>query len=101
VPSHSADPFSSHLAVSAPAIGDELAAGMPLMPGSFAAKSSDGLTTAAAHNFPATAHDADEVTGNAPSVSGAYIYGYDSAGNPTLADAGDYYYSSDHQPPPS
>jgi hypothetical protein len=100
VPSHSADRSSSHLAaVAAPALGDELTAAMPVLPGRSAAGSSDDLTATAARNSPATADDADEVTGKVPSVSGAYIYGYDSAGNPTLLDAG-YYCSSDRMPPP-
>ena len=37
-------------------------------------------------------------TGKAPSVSGAYVYGFDSAGNPTIADAGSCR-SSDRKPP--
>ena len=53
-----------------------------------------GLTTTAAGNSPAMADDVDVVTGEVPSVSGAYIYGYDSAGDPTLTDA-DYYGISD------
>jgi hypothetical protein len=100
VPSHSAEPSSSYLAaVTALALGDELAAAMTVLPGRPAAGSSDDLTATAARNSPATANEADEVTGNASSVSGAYIYGYDSAGIPTLVDAG-YYCSSYRKPPP-
>jgi hypothetical protein len=58
--------------VAGPALRDELAAAMPV----------------AARDSPATADDSDDVTGKPPSVSGAYIYGYDSAGNPTLTEAG-------------
>jgi hypothetical protein len=60
---------------------------VPVLPGRCVAGSSDDLT-AAARISPASASDADEVTGKAPGVSGAYIYGYDSAGNPALTDAG-------------
>jgi hypothetical protein len=55
-------------AVAAPALRDELAAAI----------------AAAARDSRATA---DDVTGQAPSVGDAYIYGYDSAGNPTLTQA--------------
>jgi len=61
---------------------------MPVLPGRSAAGNDGDLAATAARNSPATADDADEVTGKVPSVSGAYIYGYDSAGNPTLTDAG-------------
>ncbi len=84
--SHSADQTSSGIAgVAAPA----LAASVAAMPG-LSAAGGGGLTTTAAGNSPATADDVDDVTGEAPSVSGAYIYGYDSAGNPTLTDVGHY-----------
>jgi hypothetical protein len=46
--------------------------------------------TAPARNSPGTDPDPDDVSGNAPIVSGTYIYGFDSAGNPTLTDAGPY-----------
>jgi hypothetical protein len=52
--------------------------------------SGDDLTTMPVRNSPATASDPDDLTGNALIVSGAYIYGYDSAGNPTVTDAGCY-----------
>jgi hypothetical protein len=61
---------------------------MPALPASSAAGRRDDLVTTPARNSPATAIDADDVTGKAPSGRGAYIYGYDSAGNPTLTDAG-------------
>jgi hypothetical protein len=83
-----ADRSSSHLAaVPALALGDDLAATMPLVPGS-ATRNADDLTATAAANSPITANDADEVTGRARSVGSAYMYGYDSAGNPTLTDVG-------------
>jgi hypothetical protein len=97
MPAHSADRSASHhAAVAAPALGGELAAAMPVLPGRSAAGNGDDLTTTAARNAPARADDA---TGKAPGVSGAYIYGYDSAGNPTIADAGSYR-SCDRKPPP-
>ena len=34
--------------------------------------------------------DAVDFTAHAQNVSGAFVYGYDSAGNPTLTDAGCY-----------
>jgi hypothetical protein len=48
----------------------------------------DDLTKTTACNSQATATGADDVKSNAPSVSVAYVYGYDSAGNPTLTDIG-------------
>jgi hypothetical protein len=72
---------------------------MPESPGCSPAGNGNDLTTMiAARDSPATTNDADEVTGNAPGVSGAYTYGYDSAGNPTLTDAGNYW-SSDRNSP--
>jgi hypothetical protein len=56
-----------------------------------------GDETTAARNSPATADDADDMTGTTVGVSGAYSYGYDSAGNPTLAAAD--YRSSDRNVP--
>jgi hypothetical protein len=96
VSSHSADRTSSGVAgVAAPA----LAAAVAALPGRSAAGNGDHLTTmTAARDSPATAGDVDDVTGKAPSGSGAYIYGYDSAGNPTLTDAASYS-SSDRNPP--
>lgn len=49
--------------------------------------------------LPAIVDDAGDVIGNAPRTSGTYIYGYDSAGNPTLTD-GLSHYSSDRNRPP-
>lgn len=96
---HSADRSWSHLAaVPAPALGDELAAIVSLVPGS-AAGNADDLTGTSARHSPTTANDADEVTGRARSVSGAFIYGYDSPGNPTLTDVG-YSCSSGPKPLP-
>ena len=92
--SHSADRTSSGIAgVAAPA----LAAAVAASPGRSAAGTGADLTTRAVRNSPA-AHDADEVTGKMPSISVAYIYGYDAAGNPTLRDA-DCYGSSDRKAP--
>jgi hypothetical protein len=88
VPAHSADRSSSLIAaVAAPALEDELVPAMRVLPGRSAA-GNDDLTATAARNSPAAADKADEVPGMVPSVSGAYIYGYDSAGNPTLTDVG-------------
>jgi hypothetical protein len=81
MPSDPTDRPSSHIAAVVPAPGDELASAMPVLPGRSAAGNGDDLTTTAARNSPATAHD-DDVTGNAPTLSGAFIYGYDSAGKP-------------------
>ena len=90
--SHSADRTSSGIAgVAAPALAGAVAA----LPGLAAGGNRDDrTTTTAARQSPAAADDADDVTGKAPGVSGAYIYGYDSSGNPTLTDAG-YQYSND------
>jgi hypothetical protein len=87
VPSHSADQCSSPIAVAAPALAASLG-GMAALPGRSASGNGDDLTTTPACSSPVTATDPDDVTGSPPVVSGAYIYGYDSAGNPTLADAG-------------
>jgi hypothetical protein len=85
VSSHSADRTSSGIAgIALPA----LAAAVALPLGRSAATSRDDLTTTtAARQSPATAGDEGDVPRKAPSGSGAYIYGYDSAGNPTLTDA--------------
>jgi hypothetical protein len=90
--SYSADRTSPGIAgVAAPALAGAVAA----LPGLAAAGNRDDLTTTtAARQSPSAADDADDVTGKAPRVSGAYIYGYDAAGNPTFTDAG-YQYSSD------
>jgi hypothetical protein len=61
---------------------------MPTLPGHSAAGNGDDLTTRPARKSPATATDGDDISRQAQSVSGAYIYGYDSAGNPTLTDLG-------------
>jgi hypothetical protein len=91
VSSHSADRTSPGIAgVAAPA----LAAAVAALPGLSAAGNGDDLTATAARKSRATADDAADVTGKPSIGSGAYIYGYDSAGNPTLADAG-YSWSSD------
>ncbi len=93
--SHPADQSSSRIAgVAAPA----LAAAVAASPGRSAAGNGADLTTTAVRNSPAAADDADDVTGKPPGIRGAYIYGYDAAGNPTLADA-DCYGSSDRTPP--
>jgi hypothetical protein len=96
VSSHSADRISSGIAgVAAPA----LAAAAVALPGRCEAVNGDHLTTmTAARGSPATAGDADDVTGKAPSGGGAYIYGYDSAGNPILTDAANHCFS-DRNPP--
>lgn len=63
--------------------------GTPPWPGRPAA-GDDVVITGLACESPATAVDPGNVPGEAPSVSGAaYIYGYDSGGNPTLTNAGD------------
>ncbi|MGB6457135.1 MAG: hypothetical protein WBH47_21910 [Streptosporangiaceae bacterium] len=54
--------------------------------------------TTAARNSPATADHCEDMTGKALGGGGAYSYGYDSAGNPTLAVAG-YYRPSDRNLP--
>lgn len=77
--------------VAAPA----LAAAVAESPGRSAAGNDDDLTTTTPRNSPATATDPDDVTRKAPSFSDAYIYGYDSAGNPALTDAGGYHRFSD------
>jgi hypothetical protein len=87
VPSQSADECSSRIAVAAPALAASLG-GMAALPDRSAVGNGNEVTTTPARNSPATANDPNDVTGKAPRVSGAYIYGYDSAGNPTLADAG-------------
>jgi hypothetical protein len=95
VSSHSADRTSPGIAgVAAPAVAAAVAA----LPGLSAAGIGDDLTTTAARKSRGTADDAAGVTGKPPIGSGAYIYGYDSAGNPTLADAG-YSCSSDAKLP--
>ena len=93
---HSAARFSSRITgVAAPA----LAAAVAASPGRSVAGNGDDLTTSA-RNCPATANDAGGVTGKAPGISGAYIYiyGYDSAGNPTFKDAGFYGISDGNLP---
>jgi hypothetical protein len=68
---------------------------MPVLPGSAATGNCNDVTTmTAACDFPAT--DAGDMTRNGSRLSGTYVYGYDSAGNPTLTDAG---YFSDRTPP--
>jgi hypothetical protein len=96
VSSHSADRTSSGIAgVAAPALAATVAA----LPGRSAVGIGDDFTAmTAARDSAATAGDAKDVTGKATGGSGAYIYGYDSAGNPTLADAANSC-SSDHTPP--
>ena len=86
MPSDSADLSSSHLAaVSASGLDDELPAAMPALAGRSAAGTGDDLITTAVRTSPVTA---DDLPGKAPSLSGAYIYGFDDAGNPTLTDSG-------------
>lgn len=83
MPSDSADRSSSRIAaVAATALGASPADAMPALPGRSAAENIDDLATTAAPYSPATATDPDALTGRAPKVSGAYIYGYDFAGNP-------------------
>jgi hypothetical protein len=96
VSSHSADRTSSGIAGVA---AQALAATVAALPGPAAAGSAyDLTTTTTARDSPATTDDPGRVAGNAPRISGAYIYGYDSAGNPTLADARNYR-SADRNPP--
>ena len=93
---HSADRSWSGIAgVPAPALSAAVAASR----GRSAAANDDDLTTTTPRNCPATATDSGDVTRNAPSLSDAYIYGYDSAGNRTLTDAGSYYRFCDSELP--
>jgi hypothetical protein len=57
-------------------------------PSRSATEHGDELATTTARLSPGAPDDADDVTGTSPGVSGLYVYGYDSAGNPTLTDAG-------------
>ena len=92
--SHSADRSSSGIAgVAAPA----LAAAVAALPGDAAAGKADDLTATPAPDSPVTVGGAGVVTGKTPCVSGPYVYGYDSAGIPTLTDAG-YNGSSERKP---
>lgn len=94
--SHSAERFSLQIAAGpALAFTGELAAAMPVLPGRPAAGDGDDLTTTETANSRRTVSDGNDVAGTTPKASGAYIYGYDSAGNPTLTDLG----SSDHKLP--
>jgi hypothetical protein len=61
---------------------------MRALPGHSAAGNDDDRTAATGPNSPVAVVGPDDVTDKASSVSGAYIYGYDSAGNPTLTDVG-------------
>jgi hypothetical protein len=70
---------------------------MPGPPGRSADGNGDDLTTPPGRDCRTTATDPDELTGKETSVGGAYLYGYDFAGNPTLTDAG--YRSSDGKLP--
>ena len=82
--SHSADRSSSGIAgVAAPA----LAAAAAALPGDAAAGNADDLTATPARDSPVPVDRAGDVTGKALCVSGPYVYGYDSAGIPTLTDA--------------
>jgi hypothetical protein len=92
VPSHSADRSSSRLAaVASPVLEEELAAPMPVLPAFSAAGNRNDLHhDDLSPRLPAIVDDAGDVTGNAPGISGTYIYGFDSAGNPTLTDAPNY-----------
>jgi hypothetical protein len=68
------------------------------LPGRYADGNGDDLATTPVRNSADTASDPDDVIGTAPIVSGAYIYGYDSAGNPTLTNAGWYHRSHSELP---
>ena len=80
MPSHSADRPPAQIAAATAALGDELAASVPVLQ----CLSAPG--------------NGDDLTAEAPGVRGAYTYGYDSAGNPTFADPG-YACSSDRNLP--
>jgi hypothetical protein len=85
VPSPAADQSSSRVAaVAAPELEASPAAAMPASPGCTADGNGDDLITTPQCNSQITATDPDGLMGNGP---GGYIYGYDSAGNPTLTDA--------------
>ena len=86
--SDSADRPSFRTAAVRPATVEGAPAGTPALPGHSAAGNGDDLTTTSARNSMAIATDADDVSEPAHSVSRAFIYGFDSAGNPTLTDAG-------------
>ncbi len=96
MPFHSADRSSSQPeAVACPALEDELAATMPVLPGAFRAGNGNGLhRDDGSTRLPVTV----DMTGNAPAINGAYIYGYDSAGDPTLTDAPDSCSSDRYRP---
>jgi hypothetical protein len=86
VTAHTADQSWSRIAgIAAPA----LAAAVAASPGRSAAANGDRLPTRLAPTSPVTA-DPDDGTALASSLSRGFIYGFDSAGNPTLTDA-DYY----------
>jgi hypothetical protein len=94
VTAHTADPSWSRIAgIAAPA----LAAAVAASPGRSAAANGDKLAKGPAPTSPVTA-DPDDGTALAASLSRGYIYGFDSAGNPTLTDA-DYYRSSGNKMP--
>ena len=94
MPSHSDDRSSPHSdGVAAPALGFAPASAVAAQPDRSADGNGDDFATTPARHPSATAINADQVMGMAASVNGAYIYGFDSAGNPTLTDVG-YYRSS-------
>ena len=88
MPVHSADRSSIRTAAVPPATLDcASGAAAPASSGYSAAGSGDDLTKPPVPNSPATATGAADITAQAHRISDAYIYGFDSAGNPTLTDA--------------
>jgi hypothetical protein len=99
VPSHSSDRTSSSgAAASVLSRGAAPVTATHALASRYAAGNGVDPTMTPVPNSRATPTDPEDVVGNAPSVSGAYIYGFDSVGNPTLTDAG-YYCSSDGKLP--
>lgn len=93
--SYSADQSPSPAAAAAPALRDGLAVTPALLAFS-AAGTGDDVTATAGGNSPPAGTGTADATGKTSGISGAYIFGYDSAGNPTLTDAG---CTSDHEFP--
>lgn len=90
MPGHFADRSSIRAAAAPPATPEGAPpAASPALPGHSAAGSGEDIAKPPGRNFPATANDAVDVTAPAGRVGSTYIYGFDSAGNPTLTEAGE------------